>query len=108
MAHYPHNAFHDIVNIGKIPFAVPVIEYFDSFAGAELIREPEIRHIRTARRPIHRKESKTGGRDIVQLAVCVRHKLIAFLGGSIQADRIVHLVIGAVRHFFIASVHGRG
>ena len=33
------------------------------------------------------------------------HQFVALLGGGIEADGIVHLVIGAIRHFLVAAVH---
>ena len=35
------------------------------------------------------------------------HQLIGFLSGRIQRYRVIHLVIRAIRHFFIATIHGR-
>ena len=35
------------------------------------------------------------------------HQLIGFLSGCIQRYRVIHLVIRAIRHFFIAAIHGR-
>ena len=35
------------------------------------------------------------------------HQLIGFLSGCIQRYRVIHLVIRAIRHFFITAIHGR-
>ena len=38
----------------------------------------------------------------------MRHQLVGLLGSSIQRDRVIHLIIGGVRHLLIASIDGTG
>ena len=35
------------------------------------------------------------------------HQLVALLGGSVEADRVVHLVVCRIRYFLVGSVYGR-
>ena len=39
----------------------------DRLAAEQLIGKPKIRHIRSSCRTVHRKETKTGGRNVVKL-----------------------------------------
>ena len=34
----------------------------------------------------------------------MRHQFVAFLGGGIEADRIVHLIIGGIGYFLVATI----
>ena len=44
--------------------------------------------------------------DVIELGVGVGHELVALLGGGVQADRVVHLVLGAIGHLLVAAVDG--
>ena len=57
--HYTFHAFHNVVNISEIAFAIPVIENLNRLAFDKFVRKAEIRHIRSARRTIYRKKSQT-------------------------------------------------
>lgn len=105
MSHDTHYTFHDVIDIGKVAFAVSVVEDLDGLAFTEFVGEAEIRHVGTAGRTIDREETETCGRDIVELRVSMGHELVALLGRGIEAHRIVHLVFGRIRHLLIASVN---
>lgn len=105
MSHDTHYTFHDVVNIGKVAFAVAVVEDLDGLAFTEFVGESEICHVRTSCGAIDRKETETCGRDIVELRVSMGHELVALLGRSVEAHRIVHLVISRIRHLLIAAVN---
>lgn len=34
----------------------------------------------------------------------MRHQFVAFLGGGIEADRIVHLIIGGIGYLLVATI----
>ncbi len=106
--HHPHDPLNDIINVGKIPLALAVVEYFYFFSSDEPVGKTEIGHIRAAGRTIDREEPQTGGRDVVQLAVGIGEQFVTFLGGGIQAHRIVHLVVSRIRDFLVAAINGRG
>lgn len=105
MLHDTHYTLHDVIDIGKVAFAVSVVEDLDGFAFTEFVGEAEICHVGTAGRTIDRKETETCGRDIVELRISMSHEFVALLGRSIEAHRVVHLVIGRIRHLLVASVN---
>lgn len=105
MSHDTDNSLHDVIDIGKVAFAVAVIEDLDSLAFTEFVGEAEIRHVRAAGWAIDRKETETCGRDIVELRISMGHELVALLGRCIEAHRVVNLVISRIRHLLIASVN---
>ena len=65
----PLHALYDIIDIGKVAFAVSVVENLNLFALHQLIRKPKVGHIRATSRAINRKEAQTGRGNIIQLAV---------------------------------------
>lgn len=104
MLHHPHYSFHNVIYKGKVTLAVAVIEYADGLAGAQFVGKAEISHIRTAGRPVDCKETQPRAGNVIQFAVCVGHQFIGFLGGGIQADRIVYLVVRTVRDLLVGAV----
>ena len=105
MSHDTDHTLHDVIDVGKVAFAVAVVEDLDGLAFSEFVGEAEIRHVRTASRTIDRKETETCGRDIVEFRIGMGHELVALFGSSIEAHRVVHLVISRIRHFLVASVN---
>lgn len=67
MSHYTNYTLHDVIDIGKVAFAVAVVEDLDGLAFTEFVGEAEIRHVWAAGWAIDRKETQTCGRDIVEL-----------------------------------------
>lgn len=104
MLHDTDYAFNYVVDVGEIPLAVAVVEYFYRLALTELVCEAEVGHVRTACRAIHREEPQSCRRDIVQFAVGMGHQLVALLCCRIEAYRIVYLVIGRVWNLFIGAI----
>lgn len=105
MSHDTDHTLHDVIDVGKVAFAVAVVEDLDGLAFTEFVGKVEIRHVRAAGWAIDRKETQTCGRDIVELRIGMGHELIALLGRCIEAHRIVHLVICRIRHLLIAAVN---
>ena len=105
MLHDAHHAFHNVIDVSEIALAVAVVEYPDGFAFHQFIGEAEVCHIGSASRAIHREKAQAGTRNVIELAVGMSHQFIALLGSRIEADGIIHLVIGGVRHFLVAAVH---
>ncbi len=97
-------AFDDVVDVGEVAFAVAVVEDLDGLACAEFVGEAEVGHVRTAGGAVDGEKSQSGRRDIVEFAVGVGHELVAFLGGGVEGDWIINLIIGAIRHLLVASV----
>lgn len=107
--HHPDYAFHNVVYVCKVTFAVAVVEDFDLLFLYQLVCEAEIGHVGAAARAIYSEEPQACGRYVVQLAVCMRQQFVALLGRGIQAYRVVHTVIRRVGHFLVRSVNtGRG
>ena len=69
LLHHAHNTFHHIIDIGKIPHTVTVIEYLYLLAADKPVGKTEISHVRTTGRTIDSKETQTSSRNIIQLAV---------------------------------------
>ena len=108
-AHDPRHALHDVVYVGEVPQAVAVVEYFYLLAFYQFVREAEVGHVGPAAGPVDGEEPQARGRYVVELAVGVGQQLVALLGGSVEADGVVHLVVGGVRHFLVGAVDaGRG
>lgn len=105
MSHDTDHTLHDVIDVGKVAFAVAVVEDLDGLAFSEFVGEAEIRHVGTAGWAIDRKETQTCGRDIVEFRISMGHELVALLGRSVEAHRIVHLVIGRIRHLLVAPVN---
>ena len=105
--HHTNNTLYDVIHISKITPAVTIVKDLDGFTLNQLIRKPEIRHIRTTCRTIHRKESQPRRRNIIQFRIAVRHEFIALLSRSIERYRVIHPIISRERHLLIASIHTR-
>ena len=74
--HHTHHALYNIINIGKITLAVPVIKNLNLFIIFKFIRKSKICHIRSSCRTIYRKETKSCGWNIVKFTVGMCHQLI--------------------------------
>ena len=106
--HHAHDAFDNVIDVGKVALALAVVENLDGLAGLELVGEAEVGHVRAACGAIDGKEAEAGARDVVELAVGVGHELVALLGGGVQRDWIVDLVVGGIRNLLVAAVHAGG
>ena len=107
-AHDPDDAFHDVIDIGEITTAVAVVVDVDGLAFQQLVREPEIGHIRTPGRSIDGEEAQARGRNIVKLGIAMCEELVALLRCRIQAHRIIHPVVRAERDFLVPAVDAAG
>ena len=104
--HHTDNALNNIIDISKVTLAVAIVENLDGFALHQLVGEAKVGHVRTACRTIHGEETQTGGRNIVEFGVGVCHQFIGFLGCCIERNRIIYLVVGAVRNLLVGTVDG--
>ena len=98
-AHDAEHALDDIVDVRKVALAVSVVENLNCFAGAELVGEAEIGHIRSAGGAVDGKKAQAGTGDVVEFGVGVRQKLVRFFGRGIERDGIIHLVLGCIWNF---------
>lgn len=107
MLHHAHHSLNNVVDIGEVPLAVAVVEDLDLFSLDQLVCESEIRHVGTSARSVDGEEAQSGGGYVVELGVGVGHQLVALLGGGVEAHGVVHLIVGAVRHFLVGAVDAR-
>ena len=103
--HHSNYPFHDIINESKIALAVAVVENLYRIALYEFIGKTEICHIGTTGRTIDGEEAETGGWYVVEFAVGMCHQLVALLGGGIEANRIIHLIVSRIRDFLIVTIN---
>ena len=57
MLHNPNNTLDNVVDIGEISFAVPVIKDADLLSFYQLVRKSEVGHVWTTGGAINRKEA---------------------------------------------------
>lgn len=107
IAEHVLDARDDVVDIGEVAVHIAVIVDLDSLAPADLVGELEIRHIRTAERPVNREEAQSRRRNPVEMAVGVRHELIRLLRRRIEADRMVDIVRRRERRLLLVAVDRR-
>ena len=93
MSHYSYYTLYYIVNISEITFAIAIVEDLDGLAFTEFVGKAEVCHIRTTSRAIDGEAAEACGRDVVELAIGMRHELVALLCCSIERDRIVHHIV---------------
>ena len=105
MLHHADDAFDDVIDVGEIALAFAVVENLYGLAGLELVGEAEVGHVRAASGAVDGKKAEAGARDVVELAVGVRHELVALFGGGVQRNGVVHLVVGGVGDFLVAAVN---
>lgn len=107
MLHHAHHSLHNVVDIGKVPLAIAVVEDLYRFSFNQLVGESEIGHVGTSARAVYGEEAQSGGGYVVELGVGVGHQLVALLGGGVEAHGIIDFVVGAVRHFLVGAVYAR-
>ena len=102
--HDAHHSLHNVVDIGEVALAVAIVENFDGLAFNKFVGETEVCHIGTAGGAIDGKEAEAGRGDVVEFAIGMSHKLVALLGGGIEAHGVVHLVVCRIRHLLVAAI----
>ena len=96
--HDPDHAIDNIVDGGKIPLTVSVIENFYGFALQKLVSGAEICHIVPPGGAVDGEEPQTREGNIVELLVGVSHQIVALFCGGAEGHGVVHLVVGKVGH----------
>ena len=107
-SHHADDAFHDVIDIGEVAAAVAVVVDLYGLATEQAVGEAKVGHVGPSGGAIDGEEAQAGGGYVVELAVAVGHKLVALLGGGIEAHGVVHAVVGAEGHFLVAAIHGAG
>ena len=107
IAEHVLDARDDVIDIGEVAVHIAVVVDLDGLAPADLVGELEIRHIRTAERPVNREEAQPRRRNAVEMAVGVRHEFIRLLRRRIEADRMVDIVRRRERRLLLVAVDRR-
>ena len=81
-----------------------MVEQLDRLARQDRGGEQPHRHVRAAPRPIDREEAQAGRRQAKQVRVGMRHQLVRLLGGAVEAERMVDIVVHRKRHARIGAV----
>ena len=103
--HNSLDAFYDIVYISEVALAVSIVEDLDGLALAQLVGKAKVGHVGPARRAIDRKETQSRAGDVIELGIGVGHELVALLGGGVEGDGVVHLVLGGIGHLLVAAIN---
>ena len=93
-----HDALGDVVDVGEVAPEVAVVEDPDGTVPDDGVHELDGSHVGAAPRTVDREEAQAGGADAVQVAVGMRHQFVAFLGGRIEAHRLVGVAAFGIRH----------
>ena len=99
------HTMNNIVHIGEIPIHVPVVVNLNGLAPGNPVRKLEVGHIWPSVGPVHRKEAQPRGRNAVQMSIGKGHELVALFGGRVQADGMIHIVVGGKRGLLLIPVH---
>ena len=102
--HHSVDTLYNIVDICEVALAVAVVEYLYFIAFYQFIGKTEVCHVGAACWAIYCEETKSCTWNIVELAVGMRHKLVALLCGGIERYGVVYLVIGAIRNFLVVAI----
>ena len=103
--HHAHDAFHDVIHIGKVASAVAIVVDLDGLTLEQLVGEAEVRHVRSTSRAIDSKEPQSGTGDVVEFAIAVSHQFVAFLGCCIKTHGVIHTIVSTEGHLLVAAVH---
>ena len=105
MLHDANYSLDNVINVCEVAFAVAIIENLDGFAFHQFVGKTEVCHVRATGWTINGEETETCAGDVVELAVGVRHKLVALLRGGIEADGVIDLIFRAVGYLLVAAIY---
>ena len=87
------HAFHDVINVGEIPFHFSVVEDIDGAVFQDGLGKQEEGHVRATPRAVDGEKPETRAVKPEEAAVAVGHEFIGFLAGGIEGNRVVHIVV---------------
>ncbi len=102
--HHSYYAFHDVIDIGEVTLAVAIVKNLDGFAFHQFVGETKVCHVRATGGAIDGEEAQAGRGDVVELRVGMGHKLVALLGGGVEAHGVVYLVVCRIGHLLVAAI----
>ena len=82
-------------HVGEVPPHVPIVVDVDRAAFGDRFGELEVGHVGAPPGAVDGEKAQARGRQPVEMAVGVGHQLVRFLGGGIEADRMVGVVARA-------------
>ncbi len=82
-----------------------MVEDFDGLAFGNGLREFLQGHVGTVPGAVDGKEAKAGRGQPIQVAVGMGHQLVGLFGGSVEAERVVYVVVYGERHGRIGAIH---
>ena len=103
--HDADRAFGNVVDVSEIAPHFAVVEDLDGAAGEDGLGKQPGRHVGTAPGAVNGEIAQAGGRQAVEVAVAVRHQFVGFLGGGVEAERVVDGIMHRKGHPGVAAVH---
>ena len=104
---HPRHPLDDVVDVGEVALHAAAVEDLDRLTAQDRAGEQRGRHVRPPPRPVHGEEPQAGGGQIVEMAVHVGHELVGLLGGGVQADRVIDVVVHPIRQARVGPVDAR-
>src|SRR5690554_4293960 len=99
------DTLYNIVDVGEVTLMVAVVEHINRLARQNLLGENIHSYIRPDHVAMFGEKPQAGGRQVVQVAVGVGHQLVGLLGGRVQAQGVVYVVMHGERHGFVSAVY---
>jgi len=87
------DALHDVVDVGEVAAHPAVVVDVDGFAGEDGPGEEKEGHVGPAPGAVDGKEPQAGGRQAVEVRIGVRHQFVGLLGGGVERNGMVHVVM---------------
>ena len=103
-----HAALGDVVDIGEVADHVAVVGHLDGLALRDGAGKEHRAHVGPPPRAVNRKVAQSRHRDAVKLRVGMRHQFVALLARRIQTNRVVDLVVFAVRDLAVQAINRTG
>jgi len=103
-----HAALGDVVDVGEVADHVTVVEHLDGLALRYGAGKEHRAHVGPPPRAVNRKVAQSRHRDAVKLRVGMRHQFVTLLARRIQTNRIIDLVVFAVRDLAVEAINRTG
>ena len=100
-----HATLGDVVDVGEVADHVTVVEHLDGLALRDGAGKEHRAHVGPPPRAVNREVAQSRHRNAVKLRVGMRHQFVALLACRIQTNRIVDLVVFAVRDLAVQAIN---
>ncbi len=81
-----------------------VVKYPDGFTGEDGLSEFEQRHVRPTPGAVDGEKANTGGRQAIEMAVCMSHQFVGLFAGGVKAQRVVDVLVNGKRHGGVGAI----